>query len=537
MRRVSRRSLTGWALLFFPIHCLAVEVVVHTNRTIHPRFQGPGFHVFSHLHPHSEEEFEQILGKRWVELEPAFARVTHWWDSVDPVRAKPESRGKLVQWLRFFAQRTGTLVYLTTWNPPVLQRPEDRDKYARVVAEELEFLLHAGATNLRYYCMTNELTFGQWGAWLKDLPDFADFHRRIHRALRARRVSVGLLATDASPIQHWPTLEWAARHMSRFTAVYGAHHYFNEHELEDLNFYEWFYRWCRWAVQIARSQGKEFLIGEFGARQDGRVRNGKHWDACIYWDTPKEPLVGIQLAEAVLAAMNAGVWAMAYWTFTDFPDAYSDRYANKWGVFRWADDGWRPRAVYYAYGLLTKFFHGPGVVYTVSVSQPMVRAAAMRRGQASWTVAVVNRSSRAEDLVLRFRGIPYQGRFRKYVYDPERVPMTEDGDLHSWSALVPMQDGQLIDTLPAGALVIYTTMYDEEPPLPPTNVRARALEDGVWEIHWEASPSGDVSYYRVYRDGLRVGSSITTRFVDRSAKGRAGVYRVAAVDRSGNTSP
>jgi len=513
------------------------RVVVETSAVVHARFQGPGFHVFFPLHPYTQEQFEQVLAKRWVELDPAFARVTHRWSSPYPDQAAEQVRVKLASWLRFISEQTHTVVYLTTWDPPEVPPGEARQHYARRVAAELEWLMRQGAAGLKYYCMTNELSYGRWGALIQDLATFADFHRRIDQELKRRRLRIGLLATDASPVQNWNTLVWASQHMDHYTAIYGGHHYVNEFELDDPRFYDWFFQWCRWAVTIARQRGKEFLIGEFGARQDGRIRNGKRWDACIYWDTPQEPWVGIQLAEATLAAMNAGVWAMAYWTFTDFPDSYSDKYANKWGVFRWADDGWRPRAVYYAYGLLTKFLRGPGTVYKVSTTDPLLRAAAMqRRADGAYTLVIVNRRSQDTSARLELRGSPLSARFRKYIYDPNHVPRTEDGDLQEAVGVVEMHRGVLEDRLPASSLVVYTTAFDDASPQPPANVTVRAAGEGAWEVSWDPSPSPDVAFYRIYRNGARIGSTIGRQFRDYAGSLSQPVYRVQAVDRSGNAS-
>ena len=51
-----------------------------------------------------------------------------------------------------------------------------------------------------------------------------------------------------------------------------------------------------------------------------------------------------------------------------------ETYANKWGLFRWTDDGnFATRAPYYAYGLLSKFFRGPAAVCEVRSADPLLR--------------------------------------------------------------------------------------------------------------------------------------------------------------------
>jgi hypothetical protein len=99
-------------------------------------------------------------------------------------------------------RETGTEVYLVAWDPADVQPGPDMDAYAREVADLLEFLIRGqGATNLRWYCLTNELSMGKWAGMVADLPRFRAYHRAIHEEIRRRILPVGLLASDASPLE------------------------------------------------------------------------------------------------------------------------------------------------------------------------------------------------------------------------------------------------------------------------------------------------------------------------------------------------
>jgi len=133
-------------------------------------------------------------------------------------------------------------------------------------------------------------------------------------------------------------------------------------------------------------------MGEFGCKQDGRIIDGVKRDVCIYWDTPEESLVGIQLAEAAIAALNGGIYAMGYWTFMDFPDYYRRDYINKWGTFKWSGNNFSTRAHYYAFGLLTKFFRGPATVFNTNTEDTLLRAAVLKHhSKNTYSIAVVSR--------------------------------------------------------------------------------------------------------------------------------------------------
>ncbi|MBN1674288.1 MAG: hypothetical protein JXR37_24780 [Kiritimatiellae bacterium] len=516
----------------------ASAVTVHADRVVQPSFGGIGFHVFCHLHPMSRRQVDEVFAKRWRELSPSFARATHNWGwNAEAV-------------LPFFRllRETGTELYLTTWNPRDTQTAEARTAYADEVAGLLESLVRGeGLANIRTYCMTNELSLGGWAKLRNDLPTFKDYHARIFDALRARGLDVGLLASDASPIRNWDTIEWAATHMDAITRAYGGHHYINDFEPDDETFYPWFLGEVTRGVAVAAGKGKPFIVGEFGARQHRGPRYGyDKWDGCAHWETALEPLVGIQLAEAAMAMLNAGVYAMGYWTFADFPDNEKKRYANKWGTFRWSGADHSTRPHYYAYGLLTKFFRGPAAVLQVGADDPRLRAAAVRhQAGRTWSAAIVNRNAARAAIRLTAEGLAPEAHVRKYVYDPAGIPACPCGDLQPPEAVLALRDGQLTDELRPGSLTVYTTAFTADAPRAVRGLRADRDTDGVVRLSWAPNPEPDLCYYRVFRcpepdcrtaAATQIGSTIATEFVDRDAERADGTmhYAVAAVNQSGN---
>jgi hypothetical protein len=343
----------------------------------------------------------------------------------------------------------------------------------------------------------------------------------------------------------WNTIQWAAENMDQFTGVYGGHHYVAEFTPDDDRFYPWFLGNMKWAAGLARQKNKGFILGEFGAKQDGRTIDGVIQDRCFYWGTPQEPLVSIQVAEAALAAINAGTYAMSYWTFMDCPDSIGTTYVNKWGLSRWHGDDCSTRPIYYAYGLLSKFFRGPAAVCRAAADDRLLRTAAVRHDdRKTWSVAIVNRHAQAVPIRLCFECQPPAGVLRKYVYDPAHVPTHPFGDLPGPVAKLRMSDGRLDDTLAAGSLTVYTSVCDDEPPAAVQGLVVGKAESGKPRLRWKPSPEADFCYYRVYRSAgpdakaVQIGSTIATEFIDGrpQADGKP-VYQVVAVDQSGNASP
>lgn len=86
---------------------------------------------------------------------------------------------------------------------------------------------------------------------------------------------------------------------------------------------------------------------------------------------------------------------------------------------------------------------------------------------------------------------------------------------------------------------------DEQPVLPPTNVRALALNDGHVEVLWDASSQPTINGYNVYRRELGVGQPnrlnstrvLTTKYRDTgTVPSREYEYRVTAVNERGKES-
>lgn len=511
-------------------------VTIHPAHVVQAHFGGVGFHAFQHDFPASADEMDQVIYKRWRELRPTFARLNHGtkWD-----RTKLDQVAKHIQRMK----ECGTQVYLTTWDPEDARTPGALAAYARKVVDSLEYLVRTkGLDNIRWYCMTNELSLGGWGKLASDLPTFKAYQEAIHRELRARSLPIGLLATDASPIDYWPTLEWATKNMDGVTAIYGGHHYV-EQPLDDERFYPWFLGRVEWATGLARAKGKDFILGEFGAKQDGRKINGVLQDRCVWFDTPQEPLIAIQVAEAAIAAINAGAFGMGYWTFMDLPDDFASGYINKWGTFRCSGADRSTRPLYYGYALLTRYFRGPAAVVKVDSSDPRLRAAAARQTRGAWSIAIVNRNKQPAPLRIGLEGGLISARFRKYVYDPAHPPSNPFGDLPGPNAVVPMKDGILSDTVGRGTLTVYTTDYRAQMPRAVSGVRV-SPENGQDRLTWNPGTES-VCYYRVYRSKVtnvplrladQIGSTTAVHLTASSAGG-PWHYRVVAVDESGNPGP
>ena len=76
---------------------------------------------------------------------------------------------------------------------------------------------------------------------------------------RKRNLPVKTLATDASPVSYWNSLQRPAD-MDDITDVYGGHHYATRQPAHDLEFYSWCLERCTWAVGLAKSKKKDYML-------------------------------------------------------------------------------------------------------------------------------------------------------------------------------------------------------------------------------------------------------------------------------------
>lgn len=508
-------------------------------------YLGVGFHAIFPISRPTKWQVEQVFAKRWRELNPGFARVNDnpGWNKKD--------LDKFCEYLQILKD-AGTEIYLTSFGVQDIHNYKNESDYVKKEVDHLEYLIkEKGFDNIKYYCMTNELSLDYWASMVKEnnLDYFKKIHQLFFDEIQKRNLDIKLLATDASPFSYWYTLQWAADSMDNITGVYGGHHYINSYDIFDPTFYKFFLGKMQWAANLARSKGKRFIMGEFGPKQSHSYIDSISYDAIIYNNTPLEPYVPIQVAEAVLAQMNGGIYASGYWTYADMPTVHGRKYANKWGIFRWYFDDFTTRPNYYALGLLNKFMRGPAQVYAINSSDTLLRAGAINNVKKNtYSIAVVNRNERLEEFTITFKNAAPGTTFRKYVYDPANPPFNYFGDLQPYDKKVTLAGQQFSDTLPAFSLVVYTSDFDETPPAPVKGVKVTVekFDRDRNVLRWEPNTEDDFCYYRIYRSTdpdvevkpvNQIASTISTEWMDNWTYDKPSYhYKVIAVDDSENSS-
>ena len=543
-------------------------------------FGGFGFHNSEAMfYPLIEKEhFDQKICKCYREISPGFMRTfggySDW--TKEHMDAFAEYYEKMQKW-------TETPMYFACAKGKYHFSDEERMQYAEDVAKNLDYLINEkNVKQLRYYCFSNEMSMNDWGGLLKDLPLFKKYHEMLFRAFQNRGLRIGLLSTDASNIKNWGTLDYAIENMKQISEDFCLHAYVQEYDIDDPDFYQWFYKLCYdTCVKCCKCDGKRFILGEFGIKrmtgseEDSLIRkNGVIKDVTTFFYTGEGAYAALMYAEAALAAINAGVFAMVIWTFVDYPDPYTchyaerDPYAKKWamcepfisetqdikynkcGLMKWEDDGdYSVREMYWCLGLISKYCKRNAKVLDIENDDPLVRITALLNRDGSVSLAVVNRHTEPTPLNIKLdlKHIERQQPLRVYEYDSRNVCMNEFGDLQDYSALLDLKDGEVEYTLLPESLTVLTTDY---------KTRARAIYAKKVTrkgnlLTWQPVEDEEHCYYRVYRGKTpdfkpsiknQIASTVDTtldfsaRYLDDAAIKRVegSYYKVLSVDRSGN---
>lgn len=539
-------------------------------------FGGFGFHNSEAMfYPLIEREhFNQKICKCYREISPGFMRTfggySDW--TKEHMDAFAEYYEKMQKW-------TDTPIYFACAKGKYHFSDEERMQYAEDVAKNLDYLINEkNVKQIRYYCFSNEMSMNDWGGLLKDLPLFQKYHEMLFRAFQNRKLRIGLLATDASNTNNWNTVDYAIQNMKRITEDFCLHAYLRSDAEYEGGFYQWFYKLCyETVVKCCKCDGKRLILGEFGiSGPDSFVyRNGIIKDTTPFNYTGEGASGALMYAEAALAAINAGVFAMVIWTFTDYPDPYTchyaehDPYAKKWGMcesfisetqdvkynkcgmMKWEDDGdYSVREIYWCLGLIAKYCKRNAKVLDIEIDDPMIHAAALMNRDGSISIAVLNRNTEPTSLKLQLdlKNIRKQPPMRVYEYDSRNVCMNEFGDLQEPSTTLSIQDtGEVEYTFLPESFTILTTDYKTRE----TEVYAANVERNDNWLRWQPVEDEEHCYYRVYRGETpdfkpspqnQIASTVDTaldfgaRYLDDSAilNVEGDYYKVLSVDRSGN---
>ena len=525
-------------------------------------FGGAGFHNNDGTIYHiiGKEHFNQYVCKCYREAAPGFMRTfggfSDW---------TKEAMDEFADYYEKMQKWTDTPIYLTPGAGKMHFSDEEIAEYCEDVAKNLAYLYYdKNVKHIRYYCFSNEMSRVMWGVLLQDLPTFKKYHEGLYAAFQRHKLPIGLLATDASGYEQWETVRWARKNMAEITEDFCVHIYELQHDIYDLDFYDFFAEKCKEIVDKSIACfGKRVILGEIGVQKNVApisFNKAAVIDTCHYFaDEREQAYCALMMTEMAFAAINVGVFALAYWSFLDHPAPYScayssgdDEYArkwgeaerffsctmdtkyNQWGFLKWDDeeDDYGARAPYYCIGLLTKFFKRNAKVLDIECADRNLRACGVMNRDGSVTVGIVNRNKEASEIT--FDSTLFGKRVRVYEYDPANVPHNKFADLPSH--VTELDEKKPTYLLKPESVTYFTTDYTVKNA--PVEAQSVVREGDV--LTWDAVADKGHCYYRVFTSDSedfspsaenQIASTVATSLCTKDAKR---YVKVLSVDKSGN---
>ncbi len=527
-----------------------------------PIFGGVGFHNndATMYHIIDKEHFEQYICKCYRETSPGFMRTfagfSDW---------TKEAMDEFADYYEKMQKWTDTPMYFTPGMGKTHFSDEEINQYCEDVAKRLAYLYYEKEVkHIRYYCFSNEMSCVMWGVLMNDLPLFKKYHEGLFAAFQKYNLPIGLLATDASEYKNWDTVDYAIENMASISEDFCVHIYEREHDIYNLDFYDFFGEKCKEIVNKAiRCFGKRVILGEIGIQKNAgqlTFNKGIVIDTNRYFsDEHEQAYCGLMLTEMAFSAINAGVFALAYWSYIDHPDPYScaysssdDEYArkwgereqffsttadskyNKWGFLKWDDENedYKPRLHYWCIGLLTKFFKRNSKVLDIECSDKNLRACGIFNRDKTVTIGIVNRNKEATPVSLC--SDLFNQNIRVYEYDANNPPYNSFGDMQNFADIIECSTP--VYTLKPESVTYFTTDYITKK----ETVFAENLEISDGTIYWSEVEDRNHCYYRVYASdeenfipskenqiASTVGTSLKTSCTKKYIK-------VISIDKSGN---
>ena len=510
-------------LLLFPLVARgdSVEITVEPTQVIMDDFQGVGYQFDPQYRfpmntaegrgSYGKAEIENIIEARWRRHNPAFCRIflqVKWWNTA-PRHCdwKTDEMVALIQHLELLRETRST-VYLTNWyycgNPSwlgggnIITDEAVMDDYAATCVAMLDYLvIDQGFTNIKYFCIANELqTLEGWGRF--GYPDQLKHFQRQMEKIRLRLdkrggalAKIQLVGNDAGHATWWTIKGHVAAYMDDVVGIYGGHHYVKG-AAEDKDFF----RTCLHDVAEQRRQMsthwdvKGWLMGEYGPGD---------------FTLSKDPRYALQLAEFTMAQLNQGVKLMSYWAFMNYPAIVDDSKAHwewmcqnnqQWGCFAGGHEGFAIRPHYYSQGLITTHVRPDSRVVRSSSSDDHVFCSALYdNASGRYVILLTNRNDEPVPLQIVLQNHDLRATFDRFVFDSARVPTGED--LPSPEDRITMTEGAMQGgTIPPTSFAMFVQTEDGTPPPKPlasTEIVVQA-EGTVWR-DFSAVQSPRSTYY------------------------------------------
>lgn len=160
---------------------------------------------------------------------------------------------------------------------------------------------------------------------------------------------------------------------------------------------------------------------------------------------------GIQLARMGISMFNVGSRGYSLWIL--FSQVYGAGLDDCFGLWGFAETGYKIYPAYYAYSLMTRYVPRGAEIYALDVDDDNVYVCAFKSGT-DWSYLVVNDGAEEKDVAFVNKMSDIKT-MKKYVYAEGNLPTTHQMITEAEQTF----EGRVLgDTIPAKSFVVYTSM-------------------------------------------------------------------------------
>ncbi len=480
-------------------------VSINPNEIISNEFIGNGieFSAYPHADTESSEWGKLMTDEKWKMvfdrvsfIKPKIARVmdqANWrylkgFDaSGNPIVDFESDQMHALYKLLDYCEKNKITVILGEWGQPYkvhdthlnLQnsfKGANDQKWIDLIVKNLNHLLNVKKyTCIKYYNLVNEPN-GDWATTDGDFEQWKEGITMLHKSIEKAGLDkmISIIGPDATsfnnPRSKYKGLDWVkqtALQIPNLISAYDAHDYPSKESIRSGEFQKTFGDLVRFTDSVHK---KPFILGELGIKGDPSSKEhlGDKFTSVDSQLSVYDYDYGVDMADALIQAMNAGFDAVIVWDLDDAmhtKDDKGDKYQLKrWGMFnslgkeltgKKEDENLRPW--FYTWSIMTRYFTNDlKIVKLDNLNIEKVRATAGFTTSGEATIAIANNSDKEANFTIDAKKLKLKSKLNKYLYTESKRPVDKNG-FPIPSEKMSLKENSIKVSIPAKSVILYTT--------------------------------------------------------------------------------
>ncbi len=261
--------------------------------------------------------------------------------------------------------------------------------------------------------------------------------------------------------------EWIVENCDSFVDIYAFHDYssYSNNVYDDT--YQYFYDDIIDVANVFKKTGKPVYFDEFGYQYNDILDTVE--STYTRYLHRNVPFYATQRAAAQIAIMNAGVNCSMIWSIfdTQFPDSTVtntafDKGVQITGVAPIMSESSIPYAEYYSQSLISKYMAGAEgtVVYSGMDDYSGVYLTATKQKDGTFSILVANVNITDAEVTFELSESLNKAKLYRHLFDPNDYEATTAAHIIGVDKVFKNVNKTFTDTIPGGAVVVYTTNPD-----------------------------------------------------------------------------